>query len=416
LAQGLIDLRFVEKMLAGLKPMRLNFSEFSGALADLGVLLPLVLAMISINGVNASGTFFVIGLAYLINAFAYGLPIPVQPLKSFSATALALGLAVPIIIAGSWLMALVFLLLALTGLDRLLARLFPQPVVRGVQLGLGVLLVRSAMNLIFQPDSAWQGDLSLFNVNVPWIFVITTGSLIMLGLFLGYKRDWAALVVVLFGIALAWLHNGFPEAQFTPSLPRVASGLQLKDFWIALGLLVLPQIPLSLANSVYATTDAAQRYFGESAAHVSSSRLLTTMGISNVAAALFGGVPVCHGCGGLTAHYRLGARSGGAPLMLGILFLSIGVFGGGTILPLFELIPFPALGVLLAYVGIQHALLARDLRGWQAWVTAVSVAVIAYITRNLAIGFAGGASIYFGLRTVTAVQKRWSSQRQTIGR
>jgi SulP family sulfate permease len=403
-------------MLTRIQQMRFNFAEFSGALADLGVLLPLVLALISINGVNAASAFFVIGLAYLVNAFVYGLPIPVQPLKSFSAAALALGLAVPVIVAGSWLMALVFLLLALTRTDRLLARLFPQPVVRGVQLGLGILLIRSALKLILGHDSAWQGDLFLFNVDIPWLFVITGGSLIILLMFLSIKRDWAALGVILFGIILAWLHNGIPDIQFSPMLPKAVSGLQADDFWIALGLLVLPQIPLSLANSVYATTDAAQKYFGDKAAHVSTSRLLTTMGISNVAAAVFGGVPVCHGSGGLTAHFRLGARSGGAPLMLGILFLSMGIFGGSTILPLFKLIPFQALGVLLAYVGIQHALLARDLRGWQAWITAASVAITAYLTSNLAIGFGVGVGIYFTFRGFATVQQRWTSQREISGR
>jgi SulP family sulfate permease len=253
-------------------------------------------------------------------------------------------------------------------------------------------------------------------VNISWLFVIAAGSTIVLLLFLSYRRDWAALGVVLFGILLAWLHNGIPEARITPSLPVIASGLHLSDFWIALGLLVLPQIPLSLANSVYATTDAAKQYFGENAAHVSSSRLLTTMGISNIAAALFGGVPVCHGCGGLTAHYRLGARTGGAPLMLSVLFISMGIFGGKTILPLFQLIPFPALGVLLAYVGIQHALLAKDLRGWQAWAPALGVAVSSFITRNLAIGFVTGAVLYFGIKAFVLAQERWSAQRLINGR
>lgn len=393
------------------KQFHLDFSEFSGALADLGILLPLVLALISLNGVSATGTFFVIGMAYLINAFVYGLPIPVQPLKSFSATALALGLAFPVITAGSWMMAIVFLLLAFLQVDRLIAQLFPKPVVRGVQLGLGLLLIRSALNLIFQPGTAWEGDLNILNVSLPWLVVVAFGSLIVLGGLLIFKRQWAALGVVVFGIFLAWTHNGIPQAVFTPTVPVViASGFKLQDFWTAIGLLVLPQIPLSLANSVYATQDAAQQYFGENGAHVTPRRLLTTMGISDGLAALFGGVPVCHGSGGLTAHYRLGARTGGAPLILGVLFLIVGIFGGGTILPLFELIPFPTLGILLAYVGIQHALLVKDLSGWQAWAPAMGVAIAAYFTRNLAIGFAAGAIIYFGMIMLGGIARRWTTQ------
>lgn len=398
-------------MMVRLKQIRLDFSEFSGALADLGILLPLILAMISINGVSATGTFFVIGLAYLINAFVYGLPIPVQPLKSFSATALALALTLPVIAAGAWIMAAVFLLLAFSRADRLIARLFPKPVVRGVQLGLGLLLIRSALNLVFQPSTAWEGELIIYNVHLPWITVLASGALVVLGGLLIIRREWAALGVVMFGIILAWLHNGIPQTEFTPTAPVViAAGFKLKDFWTAFTLLVLPQIPLSLANSVYATQDAAQQYFGQEAAHVTSRRLLTTMGISDGLAAMFGGVPICHGCGGLTAHYRLGARTAGAPLILGSVFLVIGIFGGGTILPLFELIPFPALGVLLAYVGIQHALLAKDLSGWQAWAPAIGVAVTAYFTRNLAIGFAIGAVIYFGTNMIASVARRGTVQ------
>ncbi len=110
--------------------------------------------------------------------------------------------------------------------------------------------------------------------------------------------------------------------------------------------------------------------------------------------ALIGGVPLCHGCGGLTAHYRLGARTGGAPLMLGGLFLLLGLFGGGVSMNIFRLIPFPVLGVLLAYVGFQHMLLAHDLRGWRAWLTALLVLTLAIWTGNLAIGFVSAAVFY----------------------
>lgn len=142
-----------------------------------------------------------------------------------------------------------------------------------------------------------------------------------------------------------------------------------------------------MGNSVYATADAARQYFDEKAAHVTERRLMLTMGFNDLVAALIGGAPVCHGCGGLTAHYRLGARSGGAPLMLGSIFLALAVFGGQTVMNVFRMIPFPMLRVLLAYVGFQHMLLARDLRGWQAWLTALLVLA-------LAIGFVSAALFY----------------------
>ncbi len=121
------------------------------------------------------------------------------------------------------------------------------------------------------------------------------------------------------------------------------------------------------------------------------------MGLSNVVAAALGGVPVCHGSGGVTAHYRLGARSGGAPLMLGIGFLVLGLFGSNTVTGSLTLIPLPALGVLLSYVGFQHASLAKDLRGWREWTPAIAVAMVTLLTRNLAFGFAAGAVTHFAL-------------------
>ncbi|HKZ83681.1 MAG TPA: putative sulfate/molybdate transporter [Anaerolineae bacterium] len=378
---------------------RFTLAELSGALADLGVMLPLVLALITLNGVDATGAFVGIGLAYLVTALAYRLPIPVQPLKSVSAVALALGLSARIVVAAAWWNAALFLLMAWTRADRLIARLFPRPVVRGIQLGLAVLLGRSAWSLISASDAVWPGDVIIAGATIPWVWLIGAGTLTVLLLALRWWPDWAGLAAILFGVTLAVIHNGLPSSSFTFSLPALASVIpHQSELWQALWLLAVPQIPLSLANSVFATADAARQYFGVQAGHVSPRRLMTTMGINNTLVALVGGVPVCHGCGGLTAHYRLGARTRGAPLMLGVGFLALGVLGGETLLPLLRLIPFPTLGVLLAYVGFQHMLLARDLRGWREWSPALLIALITFHTGNLAIGAALGIVIHFGIR------------------
>lgn len=384
---------------------RFSPGELSGALADLGVLLPLALALILLNGLNAASLFVGVGLAYIVSAFAYRLPIPVQPLKSFAATALALGLTAPVIAAGAWWMALVFLLLALSNAARLLEKLFPRPVVRGIQLGLSLLLGQSAWSLMFRPSPEWNGAILLAGFTIPLQAVLLVGSLLVLAVMLLVRRDWAALGVVLFGGALSLFHNRLGPVSFALSLPVSAQFPPAVDFWWAFWLLALPQIPLSLANSVFATADAARQYFDRQADHVTPRRLLSTMGVSNFAIALLGGMPVCHGCGGLTAHYRLGARTGGAPFVLGVIFLLLGMFGGLTLLPLLELIPFQALGVLLGYVAVQHALLARDLRGWKEWLPALVVAASALLTRNLAVGFAAGAVVYFAIQTTPNVSK-----------
>jgi len=384
----------VQKQITG-NSFIFSLPEFSGALADLGVMLPLVLALIALNGMNATAAFFGIGLAYIITAFVYRLPIPIQPLKSVSALALALGLSPVIIITGAVWNAIAFLGLGISGVDKWVRKVFPKPVVRGIQMGLAYLLFKSAWGLVSKTPIGWESALPIAQLSIPWSLVLTLGAFIALTFFLMWKKDYASLGVFGFGIGMATLHLGLPDLTLHMTLPRLLPLVPSWDqLWQGLILLALPQIPLSMGNSVYATADAARQYFDEKAAHVTERRLMLTMGFNDLVAALIGGVPVCHGCGGLTAHYRLGARSGGAPLMLGSIFLALAVFGGQTVMNVFRMIPFPVLGVLLAYVGFQHMLLARDLRGRQAWLTALLVLALAIWTSNLAVGFVSAALFY----------------------
>jgi len=384
----------VQKQITG-NSFIFSLPEFSGALADLGVMLPLVLALIALNGMNATAAFFGIGLAYIITAFIYRLPIPIQPLKSVSALALALGLSPVIIITGAVWNAIAFLGLGISGVDKWVRKVFPKPVVRGIQMGLAYLLFKSAWGLVSKTPIGWESALPIAQLSIPWSLILTLGAFIALTFFLMWKKDYASLGVFGFGIGMATLHLGLPDLTLHMALPRLLPLVPSWDqLWQGLILLALPQIPLSMGNSVYATADAARQYFDEKAAHVTERRLMLTMGFNDLVAALIGGVPVCHGCGGLTAHYRLGARSGGAPLMLGSIFLALAIFGGQTVMNVFRMIPFPVLGVLLAYVGFQHMLLARDLRGRQAWLTALLVLALAIWTSNLAVGFVSAALFY----------------------
>jgi SulP family sulfate permease len=374
---------------------RFTLAEFSGALADLGVMLPLVLALISLNGMDATAAFVGIGLAYILTAFMYRLPIPVQPLKSVSALALAMGLPPVLIVTGALWNAVAFLFMGLVGLDRWVQKAFPKAVVRGIQLGLAYLLSKSAWKLVRTRNPAWEGGIVLTNWALPWSVILVAGAALTLFILLRWKRDWAGVGVFMFGIGLASVHLRVPVPVLKISIPTLLPLVpDWSQLWMGFWLLALPQIPLSLGNSIYATADAARQYFQAGAERVTERRLMLTMGFNDLIAAVIGGVPVCHGCGGLTAHYRLGARSGGAPLMIGTIFLALGLVGGQATMDLFALIPFPILGVLLAYIAWQHALLARDLSGWHEVITSGLVLFLAVLTDNLAIGFIAGAIFY----------------------
>lgn len=192
----------------------------------------------------------------------------------------------------------------------------------------------------------------------------------------------------------AWVSTPSLRTGFWQAWRRCClSGHSLSDFPTALLLLVIPQLPLTLGNAVFATVDTARTYFGEDARRVTPRALLTTMGLSQAVAAIMGGMPICHGSSGLTAHYKLGARTGAAPLIMGLGCLVLGLFLPSSALAFLALIPQSVLGALLAFVGWHHSLLVRDLDRGEEIAVSLSIAVLSFVTRNLAIGFGVGIAL-----------------------
>ena len=187
------------------------------------------------------------------------------------------------------------------------------------------------------------------------------------------------------------------------------SALAVPDLdWAVLGtaftVLVLPQLPLSFANSCLATADAARVYFGDKAKAVRPGRLATTFGSANLFAGAIGGMPVCHGAGGLTAHVAFGARTGGAPLAMGISLLVLAIGFGAGLGALLTAFPLPILAALLATAGLLHIGLLRDLREPWAWALALAVGIVGYQV-HLALALAGGLVVYWGARAIDALLK-----------
>ncbi len=392
------------------------WGEISGALGDLGTLVPLAAALITVNGLPTTGVFFGVGVAYILAGLFYRLPIPVQPLKAVAAIAIARGLSGHTVTAAGWWMGALLLLFALTDAPRWLDRLFTRPVIRGIQLGLGLMLVRSGLALASRPQVVAGGEervvhLAAQAIPLGWVLAALTAAILLWAL---RSRRWPpTLLVLAFGGVVALAVGGAGQllgtvrlglALPTPVLPQPG------DLAAALLWLVLPQIPLTLGNAVFATVDTARAYFGARAERVTPRNLLTTMGVSQLIAALFGGLPVCHGSGGLTAHYRLGARTGLAPVLMGALCLALALFVDGNALPFLALIPYPVLGALLAFVGVQHARLVRDLRGWEEIGVALVTAGVGFATGNLALGFGGGILLEQAARLGRWARARWAAR------
>jgi hypothetical protein len=358
----------------------------AGALADLGVLVPIAVVLIVSNGLSATAAFLPAALLYVCAALAYGLPIPVQPLKAFGAIAIARGLGVDVIAAGAMLMGVVFIALARSGALDLAARAFPKPLIRGVQLAVGLLFLKIAWGLVVDPPKAFAAHALAPEVALP-------AAACVLGLALVLRDRPVTIALVAAGV-LAALFATAPDLEAGPSAVTVPP-LDANALWTALTLLVIPQIPLTFANSCLATSDAARTYFGARAEAVRPRRLATTLGSANVLAGTIGGMPVCHGAGGLTAHYSFGARTAAAPLLMGGLLLVLALAVGAGLAALLAGFPLPILAGMLSAAGVLHVRLLRDLQGRFDMGVAVVVGVVG-VTTNLALGLALGLAVWWG--------------------
>ncbi len=381
-----------------MRDLKFDLNEAAGSLGDLATFLPLAVGLITVNGVNATSLFLAAGLLYIAAGLYYGLPIPVQPLKATSAIAIALAVSPETISAAAFWAGALFLFISLFRLDEWLGKVFTRPVVRGIQLGLAVLLVQGGLKGVF---GAWDHSLRFAGVP-PWVPGAVIGAAVaaIVALSRGSRRYPATLVVIPFGLLAggiltsAWIPGSVAIGWIRPE-----AGFPLgADPYTVFVVLLLPQIPLTLANSIAATSDTAGTYYGLRAKRVTPRGLAATLGIGNLLAGVIGGMPLCHGSGGVTAHYRFGARTGGANLFIGAAFVLVALFFGKSVADMSRLLPSSVLGALLVYVGIQHARLVRDIVGFPREIAvALCIGLVTVATGNLAVAFAAGIVLEAGI-------------------
>jgi len=328
-------------------PLRFDRRELAGAFGDLGTSLPLLVGLTLACGLRGGSVLAVFGALQIMTALIYRLPMPVQPLKAMAAIAIAGKLSGATLAGGGLAAGLLMLLLTATGLLEALARAIPKAVVRGIQCGLGLQLSWLACRE-FLPAGGPSG----------WVLVFVCAVVVLA--FRGNESLPPALIVIVLG--LAWsasttLDGRVLAGGFGFKAPLFAAP-SIGDVWTGFILLALPQIPLSLGNSILATRQVSLDYFGGRAPSV--HRIGLTYSLMNLIGPLFGGVPVCHGSGGMAGHYFFGARTGGSVLIIGAIFLILGLFFGGAFSEIARVFPRPMLGVLLLFEGLAMLSLTRD--------------------------------------------------------
>ena len=367
--------------------MRFDRNELAGAFGDIGTDLPLIIGMILAAGLDSASVLVMFGLMQVFTAVTYGMPMAVQPLKAVAVIVITQRVAPEILYGGGLAIGIAMLLLTVSGGIDWLARVVPRAVVRGLQLGLGLQLALLALRDYVQRDGV-RG------------YVLAAVAFVIVIALLGNRRFPPALFVIGLGIIYAIAFNLDPgriAAGAGFSLPIVRP-LTLSDIVTGFVLLAIPQIPLSLGNSVLATRQIAEDLFPER--RITVRKLGLTYAAMNLVNPWLGGVPTCHGSGGLAGHYTFGARTGGSLVIYGSLYLAIGLFFAGAFQQTVQVFPLPMLGVLLLFEGLALMSLVRaDAAGrWEFFVVLVVGLIAVGLPYGYAIALVVGTALHYFFR------------------
>jgi len=384
--------------------------EIAGSLGDMGTLLPIAIGMILINGLSPTGMFFSIGIFYILSGMYYGITVPVQPMKVIGAYAIATAMTPSQVLASSALMGLFLLIIGGTNAITLIGKYTPKPVIRGVQISTGTLLMAQGVKFMigsskFQTARQMaEPYLTLQHIGpIPVGIVIGIVGGVLTLLLLENRKFPAGLVVILGGIFLGLVlgtHEGFDKLNIGIYFPNwLPFGLPAgADFTFAFFALALPQLPMTIGNAVIANADLSHEYFGKDSQKVTYRSVTISMALANLLSFVVGGMPLCHGAGGLAAHYRFGARTAGSNLMVGILFLALAFFLGIHALSVVYLLPMAILGVLLIFAGGQLAMTVIDMKTRKDLFVSLLILGIT-LASNLAAGFLIGIVVAYVLKS-----------------
>lgn len=346
--------------------------EAAGAVGNFGTVLPLLFGVVLATGIAPGPALLFFGLWYVVAGFVYRQPIPIEPMKTVAVVAIAGQATAGEMVAGGLLLGALFLALGLSGwIDPIVARI-PVPVTRGVQLGLALLLARSAL---------------VYGIGDP---VLAITGLAIVGAFMLVRRRWAvpdlsAILILVLGVALGILAGGI----VAPAVPLPYLVFPAAWDWLpALLVLVLPQAVLTLTNSIAATELLARDLLPRPPTAGLLSRMIGAM---NLVAVPLGGIPMCHGAGGLAAQYRFGGRTGWSNAFAGLALVLIAVFAGSA--EAVALFPAGLLAALLLVVALE---LARAGLRTDAPVPTLVVALVSLVT-SLTVGFVVGWLVLWAL-------------------
>jgi MFS superfamily sulfate permease-like transporter len=362
-----------------------NRNELAGAFGDLGTFIPFVAAYITLNKMDPLGILVAFGVFKVFVDQYFRTPMPVQPMKAIGGMAIAHPESVTQgMIWGSGLFTAVFwLIMGFSGAVSWLYKITAKPITRGIMLGLGLSFVLEGVKMM--------GD-------QPLVAVMAAAGTFFL---LSKERIPAMLVLLAFGMSVALisdpsLWNDLAQISARFRIPEISLGrITWQDLVAGTLILGLPQAPLTLGNAIIGTAEENNELFPNRPAKVKT--IAVDHGVMNVFSAAIGGIPLCHGAGGMAGHVRFGARTGGALVILGLIVLVLGLFFSDSVATIFKMFPPSILGVILFFTGLELASITRDI-GNQRSDVYIMLVVAGLAMWNMGVAYLAGLALHYGCR------------------
>ncbi|MFX0076057.1 MAG: putative sulfate/molybdate transporter [Candidatus Hermodarchaeota archaeon] len=366
--------------------LKFNLRELGGALGDWGTLVPFVIGYISIVGMNPAGVFLCLGVTNIILGIRFNLPLPVQPQKTIGTIALSQAQTKAwspnLVISTGFGTGIIWAILGFTKILEKIVKRVPQVAVRGIQLGLGLVLGWTAIQLISFDILLGLISFSIILISFKFKKVPSSIILVLLGII---------LIVWNQSITLSDVHFKLPVFNFQiPQWDNLLWGMLIAGF---------AQLFLTLTNVMIATVSLIKELFPDRSEEVTASTLALNMGIMNIFTPFLGGIPICHGSGGLASQYAFGARTGGSMILEGILEIFLGLFLSETLFLVFSKFPRAILGAMLLYTACLLAKISfKEYNIKTLPIIVVSAVLCLFI--NITVGFLAGLVIYYLIKLI----------------
>jgi MFS superfamily sulfate permease-like transporter len=361
-----------------------NRWELAGAFGDLGTFIPFVAAYITLNKMDPLGILVAFGVFKIFVGQYFKTPMPVQPMKAIGGMAIAHPESITQgMIWGSGIFTAAFwLVMGLTGAVSWLHKITSKPIIRGIMLGLGLSFIGQGLGMM---------------KNQP---AVAVAALAMTFFLLSKEKIPAMLILLAFGTGVALISNpslAREIAQISAHLriPEIHLGrISWQDLVAGTLILGLPQAPLTLGNAIIATAEENNELFPDRPAKVKT--IAVDHGFMNIFSTAIGGIPICHGAGGMAGHVRFGARTGGALVILGLIVLVLGLFFSDSVATILKFFPPSILGVILFFTGLELASITRDIGGKRSDVY-IMLVTAGLAMWNMGVAYLAGLTLYYAV-------------------